>query len=125
MQLLILARAWYFVVGGGAVLLTVGNVMGRGPGSGSTLLDVMIPIGIAFGVLSIAAAMLVSATDPLRVAISWLGIVAGTLPFLALLWIAITTAQDAIVLASIPTVIAVAAAATLARDRMRAQRGKY
>lgn len=119
MTVLVLARAWYAVVGLGSLVMTGGHV--TAVITGSRLDPVMALVGMAVGVLSVLAAAWVSSVNARRAAISRAGIIAGALPFVVLVWIAITTAQDAIALAVVPAIIALAAAAILARTRASAR----
>jgi hypothetical protein len=114
---LFLARAWYAVIGAGAVLLTGGEIVGDfNPGS---VVDVPnLAAGLAVGLLAIGAAAWVLASSPFRAAVAWVGIAAGIAPFAWLLWIAVTTAHDAIALAGVPAALALAAAVRMVFARL-------
>jgi hypothetical protein len=119
---LTLARDWYLVIGGGALLLTGGEIIGDfSPGSVVDLPN--LAAGLAVGVLTIGAAAWVLARGLLRVAVAWIGIAAGVAPFVQLFWIAATTARDAIWLAGVPTVLALAAAVRMVLARLEANAG--
>lgn len=119
---LTLARIWYLVIGGGALLLTGGEIVGDfSPGSVVDLPN--LAAGLAVGVLAIGAAAWVLARGPLEAAVAWIGIAAGMAPFVWLFWIAATTARDAIWLAGVPTVLAVAAAIRMVFARLAAKAG--
>lgn len=120
--LLALARAWYLVIGAGALLLTGGEIMGDfSPGAVVDLPNLVAGVGV--GVTAIAAAAWVLARSPFRTAVAWIGIVAGMAPFAWLFWIAATTARDAIWLAGVPTVLALAAAVRMVFARLDANAG--
>ena len=116
---LTLARGWYLVIGAGSLLITGGEIIGDfSPGS---VVDVPnLAAGLAVGMLAIGAAAWVQARSPLRAAVAWIGIAAGLAPFAWLFWIAATTARDAIWLAGVPTVLAVAAAVRMVFARIGA-----
>ena len=119
---LTLARIWYLVIGAGALLLTGGEITGDfSPGSVVDLPN--LAAGLAVGVLGIGAAAWVQARSPFRAAIAWIGIAAGVAPFAWLFWIAATTARDAIWLAGVPTVLALAAAVRMVVARLEANAG--
>lgn len=119
---LTLARIWYALVGGGALLLTGGEIIGDfNPGSVVDLPN--LAAGLAVGMLAISAATWVMAPSPVRAAVVWIGIAAGAAPFAWLFWIAATTARDAIWLAGVPTVLALAAAVRMVVARLAAKAG--
>jgi hypothetical protein len=55
--------------------------------------------------------------------VAWIGIAAGVAPFAWLFWIAATTARDAIWLAGVPAVLALAAAIRMVFARLEAEAG--
>jgi hypothetical protein len=114
-----LARAWYGVLGAGALILTSGEILDDfNPGS---VVDVPnLAAGIAVGVLMLAAAAWVVSPGRVRAAVAWVGIVAGVAPFAVLLWITVNTASaDAIALAAVPTVLAMLAGIRMTVARLR------
>jgi hypothetical protein len=117
-----LARAWYAVVGVGALLLTTGQIQtALAPGSEPNIPNIAAGIGI--GLLMPAAALWVLAPGRFRTALAWIGIVAGVAPFLVLGWIALRTAAiDAVLLAAVPTALALLAGARMVAARLDASR---
>jgi hypothetical protein len=117
---LTLARIWYALIGGGALILTASEIKTDfDPGSVVDLPN--LAAGLAVGMLAIGAAVWVLTASPVRAAVAWLGIAAGVAPFAWLFWIAATTARDAIWLAAVPTVLALAAAVRMALARLAAK----
>ena len=112
-----LARAWYGLLGAGALMLTAGEIVGDlSPGATVDLPN--LAAGTAVGMLMLAAAAWVVAAGRTQTILAWLGIVAGVLPFALLLWIALNTASpDAIALAVVPTVLAMLAGVRMALAR--------
>ena len=97
--------------------MTGGHVLGAAT-TGSRFDAVIVAIGLAVGLLALAAATWVLSSDRLRGVAAWLGIVVVAAGFLYALWVAVTTAgTDAVVFVGIPTAIAVAAAARMAIAR--------
>ena len=119
---LTLARGWYLVIGAGSLLITGGEIIGDfGPGS---VVDVPnLAAGLAVGMLAIGTAAWVQAGSPVRAAVAWIGIAAGVAPFSWLFWIAATTARDAIWMAGVPTVLALATAVRMVLARLEATPG--
>ena len=118
MRLVAPSRAWYAVIGLAAGVMTFGHVSGAM--AGSTFDPPVVAAGIVIAVLTIAAAAWVHAPGGARALVVWLGIVAGLGPFAWGLTVAVTSARDAIVLAGIPSLIALGAAWTMARARRMA-----
>lgn len=119
---LALARGWYGFVGALFLLLTGGHVWGAIQGSAFD--PPIVAGGLAVGVLAILAAAWVLSPTRLRAAVAWAGILALVAPFAMLFWIAAATASaDAVALAAVPSVLAVAAAARMMVARTRATPG--
>lgn len=110
-----LARAWYAVVGAGAFVMT--GVHLYDGSRGSRLDPRLVILGLAIGALSLAAATAPSRDRPVRLGISWLGVLAGAGPFAYLLWIGLTSAQGALAYIVPPVLLAFGAALVLARAR--------
>ncbi len=113
-----LARAWYAVVGGGALLLTAGHTW-EALTAGSRFDAPLVFAGIGVGMLSLAAAAWVVATGRWRALSAWAGIVAAFLPLAVAMWIVMTTASlDAQALVGVPTLIGLAAGIRMAVARL-------
>ncbi len=113
-----LARAWYVIVGGAAVLLSAVHTWDA-LAAGSRFDAPLILGGIAVGALSLAAVTWVVARGRWRALIAWSGIGAGFLPLAVAMGIALTTASlDAQALVGVPAVIGLAAALRMAVARM-------
>jgi len=115
-----LARAWYAVIGLVALVMTTGHVSGAM--SGSRFDPPIVAIGLGVGALTLAAAAWVGSPDRTKAMVAWLGIIAGLGPFAWGLTVAVTTAQDAIALAGIPSLVALGAAWAMAGTRLAASR---
>jgi hypothetical protein len=115
---LALARCWYLILGGGALFLTANHALGALDGSRFDAPLVMA--GIAVGVLAVAAAAWVVSSGMPRAIAAWLGVLAGFAPLAVAFWLAATTAgTDAQVLAAVPTVLGLLAAARMALARLQ------
>jgi hypothetical protein len=117
MRFLVVARMFYALVGLGTLLMTAGLVSSYlGPGAA---VELRAPIvGVLVGVLSIAAAVLVSGRPTAgmtRHILAWAGIAAGIAPFLWLLALGITSATSALGVTLVPLVVALPAAVVMAR----------
>jgi len=114
-----LARAWYAVLGLGALILTAGHVSGAF--QGSRFDAPLVAGGLALGLLAIGASVWVGVAGP-RAVVVWAGIAAGVLAFLILFGIAAQTpSADVLLLAGIPTALALAAGARMAFAQARAR----
>ena len=67
-----LSRAVFAVIGAGALLLTIGGLIG-----GASLTDPVFPGGLVLGVTALGAAICADGAARWKIAIAWLGIVAG------------------------------------------------
>jgi hypothetical protein len=115
-----LARAWYVVVGGAALLLTAGHAWGA-LAAGSRFDAPLVIGGIAVGILSLAAAAWVAAPGRWCTLLAWSGIVAGFAPLAVALWIAVTTASiDAQAFVGVPALIGLVAGLRMAVARAMA-----
>lgn len=116
-----LARSWYAVVGIGALVLTAGHLMGAL--QGSALDPPIVAAGLAIGVTATAAAAWVGLTGS-RAVMVWIGIAAGVIAFLVVFALAARTPTiDVLLLAGIPTALAMAAAARLGLAQRAAPSG--
>ncbi|MDQ3689168.1 MAG: hypothetical protein M3406_03875 [Chloroflexota bacterium] len=117
---LTLARSWYVLAGGGALLLTAGHTFGAIT-SGSRFDAPLAAAGIGIGAFALAAAAWVVSRSAARAAGAWVGIVVGFAPFGVAGWRAATTASlDAQVLAGVPAMIGVLAAVRMTVARVHA-----
>lgn len=84
--------------------------------------DLIVITGAALGLLFLAAAAFVRSPASIPRLLAWAGIGALVVAGAWLPFIAVTSARDALVLALIPLVLALALAAVLARGRLAADR---
>ena len=113
---LTMTRGLYIAIGAGALLMTVGGVMG-----GESLADPPFFGGLALGMTSLAAALWVEDPRPSRAVAAWLGIDAPVIG-IAILGIMLTPTSDpsVIALVAVPAVILALAAARMTWARVRA-----
>jgi hypothetical protein len=113
---LLITRGLYVAIGAGALLMTVGGVMG-----GESLADPPFLGGLALGLASLAAALWVEDPRPPRAVAAWLGIDAPVLG-IAALGIMLTPTNDPSVigLIAVPAVMLALAAARMTWARVQA-----
>jgi len=113
-----LARGLFLVLGGGALLLSAGNLSGMlAPGA---TFDLAVPGGFALGALLLAGGAFVESGRPLLAALCWLALVVVVVLCAVLVWITFSSARDAILYALVPVSIVLLATARLAVARVRA-----
>jgi hypothetical protein len=84
--------------------------------------DPVVVAGVLLGLLLLAAAAFVLSPSSMARLLAWIGIGAIVVAGAVLPFVAVTSAQDAIVLSLVPLALALALAAILARGRLAADR---
>jgi hypothetical protein len=115
---LAVARSWYLILGGGTLFLTANHAVAVL--DGSRFDAPLVLAGIAVGLLAVAAAAWVVSSGMPRAVVACVGIVAGPAPLAVAFWLTVTTARgDAQMLAAVPTVLGLLAAARMALARLQ------
>ena len=113
-----LSRAVFAIIGAGAMLLTIGGLIG-----GASLTDPVFPAGLALGVTALGAAIWAEGAAGWQVAITWLGIAAVLIGVGIFGWfsfVATPVGPDAYALILVPAAIIVLSAIGMVRGRMAA-----
>ena len=115
--LLTISRAILIVVGVAALLLAGGNLAT----GGGSITDPVMPFGLLFGLVTIAAALWTTAPERWRAAVVWLGILAVIAVFVIFaVSIGDAAIRDVLVYFGIPASIVLVATAFVAIARSRA-----
>jgi hypothetical protein len=112
-----ISQAIVTVVGIGALLLSVGNLLT----GGGSITDPVMPGGIVLGLLAIGAGVWTADSGTLRAVIVWLGIIA-ILGAAAIAWVNVGDIRsgDLLIYVGIPTLVTLIAVAGVVTGRVRA-----
>lgn len=114
----VLSRAAFAVIGAGALLLTIGGLIG-----GASLTDPVFPGGLVLGVTALGAAIWADGAARWKVAIAWLGIAAVLIGVARFGWASFVESPvgpDAYAIILVPAAIIVLSAIGMIRGRMAA-----
>jgi hypothetical protein len=115
--LLTISRAILIVVGAASLILAGGNLAT----GGGSITDPVMPLGLLFGLLTIAAATWTTAPERWRAAIVWLGVLAIVAAFVMFaVSVGDAAIRDVLVYFGIPASIVLVATAFVAVARSRA-----
>ena len=113
-----LSRAVFAVIGAGALLLTIGGLIG-----GASLTDPVFPGGLVLGVTALGAAIWAGGGAGWQVAITWLGVAALLIGIGIFGWfsfVATPVGPDANAIILVPAALIVLSAIGMIRGRMAA-----
>ena len=113
-----LSRAVFAVIGAGALLLTIGGLIG-----GASLTDPVFPGGLVLGVTALGAAIWADGAARWKIAIAWLGIAAVLIGVARFGWSSFVESPvgpDAYAIILVPAALIVLSAIGMIRGRMAA-----
>jgi hypothetical protein len=118
--MLMLARSLSAILGIASLLLSVQILLERR--QYEQPFDPVVVVGVGLGMLLLSAAAFVRSPRRVPRLLAWVGIVGIVIAGAYLPFVAIRSAQDAILLSLVPLALALALAAALARGRLTADR---